>query len=124
MKRTFFLTLSALLIIGSALIWLGNYQNAPAVSAKTTDLTTLDAADISAYRWEAMAKYYEGSSVKDLTTLSAAEISAYRWEAMAKYYEGSSARDLTTLDAADISAYRWEAMAKYYMSHQSSAAIE
>jgi hypothetical protein len=90
------------------------------------DLTTLDAADISAYRWIAMAEFYAANSEQmeaanvDLTTLDAEEISAYRWNAMAKFYsnqiksQGSLTSNLTTLDAAEISAYRWNAMAKFY----------
>ena len=62
----------------------------------------------------------------DLTTLDAAEISAYRWNAMAHFYEtynGSHdalAVDLTTLDAGEISAYRWNAMARFYATHNES----
>ena len=74
MKRIFYIALGAILFIGVALVWLGNEQNAPAADAKTKDLTTLDAADIMAYRWEAMAKYYEGSPAKDLSTLDAANL--------------------------------------------------
>jgi hypothetical protein len=64
-------------------------------------------------------------NAKDLTSLNAADISAYRWEAMAHYYvshQTSPTRDLTSLNAADISAYRWQAMAHYYVSHQISPA--
>lgn len=56
------------------------------------DLTTLDAADISAFRWIAMAEFYAANMEKmvtanvDLTTLDAEEISAYRWNAMTKFY--------------------------------------
>jgi hypothetical protein len=98
------------------------------------DLTTLDAAEISAYRWNAMAKFYAanseqvGTAMVDLTTLDAAEISAYRWNAMAKFYAanvermGTAKVDLTTLDAAEISAYRWNAMAKFYAAQNESQA--
>ena len=64
----------------------------------------------------------------DLTTLSAADVSAYRWQAMAHFYaEHPKSRvdpttpsfgvDLTTLSAADVSAYRWQAMARFYGEH-------
>jgi hypothetical protein len=62
----------------------------------------------------------------DLTTLDAAEISAYRWNAMGHFYETHNestdvpAVDLTTLDAAEISAYRWNAMGHYYETHNES----
>lgn len=60
---------------------------------ETRDLTTLDAAEISAFRWIAMAEFYanqnksQGAVSGDLTTLNAADISAYRWNAMARYYQ-------------------------------------
>jgi hypothetical protein len=62
-------------------------------AAVTGDLTTFDAADISAYRWNAMAKFYDAQNdsqaavTGDLTTFDAADISAYRWNAMARFYE-------------------------------------
>ena len=90
------------------------------------DLTTLDAAEISAFRWMAMAEFYvtnnelmETASM-DLRILNAADISAFRWNAMAEFYVanselmGTASMDLTTLDAAEISAYRWNAMAEFY----------
>jgi hypothetical protein len=82
----------------------------------TTDLTTLDAGDAAAYRWQAMGRYYMGQPpTTDLTTLSADQVSAYRWQAMARYYAGQTATtDLRTLNAGDALAYRWLAMAQYY----------
>ena len=85
---------------------------------EAVDLTTLDAADISAFRWIAMAEFYVanseliGTESVDLTTLDAADISAYRWNAMAEFYVanselvGTESVDLTTLDAVDIYGYR------------------
>ena len=89
----------ALLVLVLAIMF---YQSGalPVFSAgqsATQNLTTLSAADISAYRWEAMAKYYaaQGAQIPvaggNLTTLSADDISAYRWEAMAKFYAGQAA---------------------------------
>ena len=58
--------------------------------------------------------------VSDLTKLNAVDISAFRWIAMADFYAANSERtgganvDLTTFDAAEISAYRWNAMARFY----------
>jgi len=63
------------------------------------------------------------SSAQDLTTLSAADASAYRWEAMAKFYAGQPAtQNLTTLSAAEVSAYRWDAIARFYAGQASPAA--
>jgi type II secretory pathway pseudopilin PulG len=72
---------------------------------------------LAAPRWEAIPTF---SDKQDLTKLSAADVSAYRWQAMAAFYsahEGTipvTGVDLTTLSAADISAYRWQAMADFY----------
>lgn len=94
--------------------------------ATTNDLTALNAADISAFRWTAMAEFYAsnsellGTANVALTALDAADISAFRWAAMAEFYAvnnellGTANVDLTTFDAADISAFRWAAMAEYY----------
>jgi hypothetical protein len=64
-----------------------------------------------------MGDYYTRLQTRDLTTLSAADISAYRWNAMAEYYSKLPAGDLTTLSAEEITAYRWQAMADYYREH-------
>ena len=99
-----------ILAIGSVIAL---YQSGvfPAIStgqSSTQNLTTLSAADVSAYRWEGMAKFYatQGSQIpvsgENLTTLSAADVSAYRWEGMGKFYamQGSqipvSGENLTT----------------------------
>ena len=74
------------------------------------DLTSFDAAEVSAYRWNAMAKFYEAQNSLngDLTSFDAAEVSAYRWSAMARFYETQSSLngDLTSFDAVDTSDYR------------------
>jgi uncharacterized OsmC-like protein len=76
-NRKVFITVGALLIIAVALVWLGNDRNAPAVTAQTdSNMTDLNAADISAYRWEAMAKAYvtqQGSPVQDISILGATD---------------------------------------------------
>jgi hypothetical protein len=108
----------------------------PAISVgqpATQNLSTLSAAEASAYRWDAMAKFYaRQAAAQNLTTLSAAEASAYRWDAMAKFYAGQASpaanlswparpdfsqlnqQNLTALSAADASAYRWDAIARFY----------
>ncbi|MFO7635401.1 MAG: hypothetical protein R6W76_22845 [Caldilinea sp.] len=44
---------------------------------------------------------------QDLTTLSDADISAYRWQATARFYAGQpAATDLTTLNVANVSISR------------------
>ncbi|HSG45263.1 MAG TPA: hypothetical protein VLA72_19120 [Anaerolineales bacterium] len=115
----------SILILALALFMTYRSGVLPAFSAgqpATQNLTTLSTADISAYRWNAMAKFYAGqaSATANLTTLSAADVSAYRWGAMANFYATQQAqipvtgRDLTTLSAADISVYRWQAIADFY----------
>jgi len=67
------------------------------------------------------------SATQNLTTLSAADVSVYRWEAMAKFYAAQGAQipvtggNLTTLSDADISAYRWDAMTQHYLSERNAA---
>jgi len=63
---------------------------APKISvgqSATQNLTTLSAADVSAYRWEAVASFYDRQAS---SALSAADASDYRWEAMAKFYAGQA----------------------------------
>lgn len=60
---------------------------------------------------------------KPLTSYDAAEASAYRWQAIADYYlehhgavPGSQLpKPLTEYDAAEASAYRWQAIANNYL---------
>jgi len=101
-------------LIVAVILLVGAGIGVPAVLGSTSNLTTLSAEDVSAYRWNAMADYYSKLQVSDLTTLSEADISAYRWNAMADYYSKLQVSDLTTLSAEDITAYRWNAMADYY----------
>ncbi len=62
----------------------------------TQNLTTLSATDVSAYRWDAIARFYatQGAQIPvtrvNLTTLSAADVSAYRWDAIARFYAGQA----------------------------------
>jgi len=88
--------ISILVLLVSAIVV---YQSGvlPTISTgqpATRNLTTLSAADVSAYRWEAMAKFYAAQGVQipvtggNLTILSNADISAYRWDAMARFYAG------------------------------------
>ncbi|MBN1453008.1 MAG: hypothetical protein JW963_18465 [Anaerolineales bacterium] len=98
LQNQYLLVAVAILVLVSAIVV---YTSGvlPTISAgqpATQNLTTLSAADISAYRWDAMAKFYaaQGAQIPvtgaNLTTLSAADVSAYRWEAMAKFYAGQT----------------------------------
>jgi hypothetical protein len=82
----------------------------PAFSAgqpASHNLTTLSAADVSAYRWQAMADFYAAQQAQipvtggDLTTLSAVEVSAYRWQAMADFYANQAATAFTSDNFSD-----------------------
>ena len=61
MNRKYFL-IGTLVIIGvlaiSAFSWAAINRAGEAQSAQTADLTSFNAADVSAYRWNAMAKFY------------------------------------------------------------------
>ena len=83
---------------------------------------------ISAFGWISIARSEESQSslAGDLSSFDAAEASAYRWNAMAKFYDArnesqsSLAGDLSSFDAAEASAYRWNAMAKFYDAQNES----
>ena len=92
--------------------------------ASRGDLTTFSAAEISAFRWNAMARFYtaQGVSTTFLSSLNAADRTPYRWNALdqERLLRPTSVAmgvDLTSYDAADIAAYRWNAMARFYISH-------
>jgi hypothetical protein len=95
---------------------------APLPPAKMADQTSAaafnaaEAADLSAARWQAMAKFYEenGMLTRDpFDYQQAAELSEYRWEAMARFYEENGLLN-DRMDSGDLSAYRWNAMARAY----------
>ena len=108
------------------IVWLGigNYQ--PATAANLSTHITSNAADLSPYRLDASAQYYVSHQVwlVNLASLDAANISVYRWQAMAKHYLDSAAGNLTSRNAADASAYRWNAVGEFYSSHQVSSVTE
>jgi hypothetical protein len=95
--------LRAVIVIGAVLaIAAGAFSTrVVAQDAAPVNLTTLSAADVSAYRWQALAKFYTGQPAANLTSLSAADVSAYRWQALARFYTGQPAADLTSLSDAD-----------------------
>lgn len=85
------------------------------------DLRTLSAGDISAYRWEALARFYasQPNAGTDLTGLSPADNSGHRRQPPRRFYasQPKAGVDLTSLSPADISAYRWQALAHFYADH-------
>jgi type II secretory pathway pseudopilin PulG len=104
------LIVATILLVGAAI-------GVPSVLGSTSNLTTLSAEDISAYRWQAMADSYSRLQSVDLTTLRADDISAYRWGAMAGYYSKLQTADLTTLSSEEVTDYRWNALVDYYSTH-------
>ena len=104
-------------IIVAAILLVGAAIGVPSVFGSTSNLTTLSAGDVSAYRWQAMAEYYHRLQSVDLTTYRADDISAYRWQAMADYYGKLQTGDLTTLSAEEITDYRWQALIDYFSTH-------
>ena len=60
------------------------------------------------------------TEAETLASARAADLSAYRWQEMAKFYEehGMLTRDTSDYEAAaDLSTYRWQEMAKFYEEH-------
>jgi hypothetical protein len=109
----------------SALSWAGVARADALYSELGDHLTIINAADLSAYRWNdtiARISVSQTSSPVDLRSLSAADVSAYRWSALGKFYGSQefSNVDLRFLNAADVSAYRWSALAKFYGSQELS----
>jgi hypothetical protein len=82
------------------------------------------AADLSAYRWQAMANFYAENGLLNSRTFdsaAAADLSAYRWRAMANFYADNDLLNSRTFDsaaAADLSAYRWRAMGEFYKENE------
>jgi hypothetical protein len=115
--KTLLQSLRIAIVFGVVLVGTAGLFNTQLAAQDPANLTTLSDDDISAYRWEAMAKFYAMQpTIVDLTTLNDGEISTYRWAAMAQYYAAQPGlADLTTLSDDDISAYRWEAMAEFYI---------
>ena len=65
--------------------------------AQATNLTTMNEAAITAYRWQAMARFYTSqATATDLTTLNDAAITNYRWQAMARFYTKQTAMRAVT----------------------------
>jgi hypothetical protein len=87
---------------------------APAVAASeaVSDFNYEQAAEITAYRWQAMARAYEEHGLLN-DAQDPGEISAYRWNAMAAAYEKLGLLNNDT-SPGDLMAYRWLAMARSY----------
>lgn len=96
--------------------------------ALTNPLTKYDAGEASAYRWRAMADFYEKNGMLRRDPFDyeqAADNLALRWQAMAEFYkehglltraepQAAPNKPLTEYDAGEASAYRWQAMARFY----------
>lgn len=96
----------------------------PVRQVRTGDAAGFDyerAADLSVYRWQAMAQFYKDHGLltrDDFDYVKSANVLAYRWRAMAQFYKDNDM--LTRFDddaAADNQAYRWRAMARFYQDH-------
>jgi len=105
----------------------GDIQFSPSLpvgQVRSVDVSGFDyerAADLSAYRWQAMAQFYKDHGLltrDDFDYVKSANVLAYRWRAMAQFYKDHDM--LTRFDddaAADNMAFRWLAMARYYEKH-------
>lgn len=78
---------------------------------------------IAAYSWAAAPAL---PKEQDSLRMSAADVTAYRWGEMSRFYSAYQAvipvtgANLTAFSAADISAYRWQAIARFYMNQESA----
>lgn len=124
--------LFGLMLAGAIMLLVLNFGSPPAVrlapdlagdqtaATVTEDFDYEQAADISAMRWQAMARFYEAQWLltrDDFDYEQAAEYMAFRWQAMAKFYEkqGLLTRDDFDYEqAAENMAFRWLEMAKAY----------
>jgi hypothetical protein len=70
------------------------------------------AADVMAYRWNAMAQEYKRLGLLNYKT-NPDDVIAYRWNAMAQEYKRLGLLNSRT-HPDDVLAYRWLAMAKFY----------
>ena len=74
------------------------------------------AADISAMRWQAMARFYQGQGLLTRDPFDygqAADQVAFRWQAMAEAYQRHGLLNYGS-NPDDVMAFRWQAMAKAY----------
>lgn len=131
-----------ILIIGYQFLFISQGIEFPAINlgldrASSSDIQ--DPGDLMAYRWNAMAQFYEKNGMLN-NRLDAADLMAYRWNAMAQAYKSkgllnyhdnpddllayrwlATARGYEKLgllndgmDPGDLTAYRWNAMADWY----------
>ena len=73
------------------------------------------AADNSAFRWLAMARFYERHGMLNQHT-DPDDALTFRWLAMARFYESHGMLNQHT-DPDDALTFRWLAMARFYESH-------
>ena len=74
-----------------------------------------DPDDALTFRWKAMAEFYRDNGLlKERTEPD--DALRYRWQAMADFYRDHNllTRDEPKLSPGDLSAYRWTAMARFY----------
>lgn len=134
LQQTAAMLLALLLVTATGILVLntlnpGSIQFSPSLPAgqvRTEEVVGFDydkAADLSAYRWQAMAQYYKDHGLltrDDFDYVKAANLLAYRWRAMARFYQD---HDMLTRayrasdEAADNMAFRWLAMARFYEKH-------
>lgn len=115
--------LFVLLIVGTVALLIVNLNSAPAIqvapviSDNQAELFDYEqAANVSAQRWLAMAKFYEEEGLLTRSTFDyqqAADVKAFRWQAMAKEYERLGLLNFSN-NPDDAMAYRWQAMAEAY----------
>jgi hypothetical protein len=120
------LLLAALLL--TAIVLVINFGDAPAIpmpffeSRVEETVGAADrfdyerAADIAAYRWLAMAHWYDEQGLSTRATFdyaAAGDLMAYRWLAMAAAYERDGLLRYHD-NPDDLAAYRWLAMARFY----------
>ena len=80
-----------------------------------TEFDYAAAADIHAFRWNALAEAYERQGMLNYHD-NPDDLSAYRWLATARAYERLGLLN-DGLDPGEVMAFRWNAMAEAYEQH-------
>ncbi|HSB67396.1 MAG TPA: hypothetical protein VLD65_12525 [Anaerolineales bacterium] len=104
------------------LIGFGTFLYSRRASA-TNDLTSLGPNDAMAYRYTAMAQYYEKQSSILASSNVVSKAGSSTSSGSARSFSGYPLPgvDLTTLSPVDATVYRYQAMAYFYSIHPDAA---
>jgi hypothetical protein len=77
-----------------------------------TDFDYEQAAEVKAFRWNAIARGYEKLGLLN-TNMDPGDVKAFRWNAIARGYEKLGMLN-ANMDPGDVKAFRWNAIARGY----------